>query len=478
MNKKALEKRQQILNFLQDKSEVIPEYACELYKAAIFAFDSECLPARDVYLASCCYQLLETFWKGIPNKESTDKNRKTNEMEKNKLYARAEKFNPTISYAYLKGFLQDKSSRLIFTDWRHYNPERPRPSSQSLNDVVCEVEEFILKLMKPFGEMAEMSLDEIVKYLKASLTYESMDLENIPNSKYGVGKALEYYVKQNPRKYLDDLLKFKDVVEPIYITHLFSGLRRLEKTESDWKNIAELGLWVSAEQENKDWIDSACIELLRLFKDLFESKGLQVDDGVAKNICDVIEKVLSVSKGHLLLKELESNYNGLDYANTALNSSYGVAVSSLIEYAIWQRENKKDVTCISQTLNEFLNESKYEEIWTLFGMRLPALYSTFKNRTKQNINKILPENDSANDSAKFKAAWITYIIANLSYPKMFDLLKSKFEYALKNKLYIDDEDYMEGLGRHISLYYAVYKQINLDDDMMKLIFDIPELLND
>jgi hypothetical protein len=89
-------------------------------------------------------------------------------------------------------------------------------------------------------------------------------------------------------------------------------------------------------------------------------------------------------------------------------------------------------------LDKLLNESEYEETWTLFGQYLPNLYALFQDWTKQNINKILPENDNA----KLKGAWITYIIVNQARCEMFDLLKSKFEYALKKKLYIEYKDYM------------------------------------
>jgi hypothetical protein len=324
--------------------------------------------------------------------------------------------------------------------------------------------------LKP-DKMREMSLDEIVEYLNDWIPcYENLDSKNILDSEYGLGQVLGHDVKQNTRKYLDGLLKFKGVSKPIYIVDLFSGLQGSEKTESDWKNIAELGLWTLEQKilpANKtipcnNWTD-VYITLLRLFgKDLFEPEKLYVGDEVAKSIYGIIKKLLFVSEGHLLLKKLEPNYGGLN----------GVTVSSLIEYAIWQHKNKKDIAYIIPMLDELLNKSEYEETWTLVGKYLPYLYFLFEDWTKQNINKILP----VNDNTKFKAAWITYVIANYANSTLFDLCKDKFEYALKNKLYIADKRYMEALGRHISLHYAITKQINLGDDMMKLIFNIPELL--
>jgi hypothetical protein len=170
-------------------------------------------------------------------------------------------------------------------------------------------------LLKP-DKMQEMFVDKIIKYSKNIKSEIDRDR---------FSQSLECDVKQNVKKYLNDLLKFKNVAEAIYIMNLFSGLRGTEKTESDWKNITELGLWV-LEQKNKDWIDSAGIELLRLFsKDLFKSEGLQVDDEVVKSVCGIIKKVLSVSKGHSLLKELESNYD------------VGLTMPILSKQFIWRR---------------------------------------------------------------------------------------------------------------------------------------------
>jgi hypothetical protein len=172
---------------------------------------------------------------------------------------------------------------------------------------------------------------------------------------------------------------------------------------------------------------------------------------------------------------LEPNYGGLKYIDTAANSLYGDGVSGLIEYAVWQHKNKKDISYVKPVLDKLLDERKYEETWTLFGKHLNGLYSILQDWIKQNINKIFPEDDSV----EFKAAWVTYMICNKEDVNIFDLLKSKFEYALKNKLCIDDKQFIEGLGRHISLNYALNDKINLsldDNIIMKLTFDIPEIL--
>jgi hypothetical protein len=209
-------------------------------------------------------------------------------------------------------------------------------------------------------------------------------------------------------------------------------------------------------------------ELLKLFRDLFKLEGVQVNDVIAKCIYGIIEKLLFVSEGHLLSREFKPNYGDMDYSSTALDSLYGATLSSLIKYAISQHKNKKDITLI---LDKLLDKSEYEETRTVIGKYLVDLYSIYPGWTELNINKILPENDSA----KFNAAWTTFII--FSCIDMFDLLKPKYEYALKNKLGVNSEKYMKFLGKYLlQYYYLVSGKISLDDNMMELIFDIPGLL--
>jgi hypothetical protein len=139
-------------------------------------------------------------------------------------------------------------------------------------------------------EMQKMSVDEIIEFLKS---WEREPIERL----VPLAQALEKDVKQNSRKYLDDLLKFKDNIKPIYIMNLFSGLNDVKKTENDWVNITDIGLWtlerktllVASITVDENW-NCAYIELLRLFsKKLFKSERLQVDDKVAKDIYNIIK---------------------------------------------------------------------------------------------------------------------------------------------------------------------------------------------
>jgi hypothetical protein len=196
-------------------------------------------------------------------------------------------------------------------------------------------------------EMQKKSVDEIIEFLNEEYEQGAID------SREGLVLALEKDVKQNSRKYLDDLLKFKNSnIKPIYIMNLFSGLNGVK--ENDWANIADIGLsalkrrmpLATSISVDENWND-VYIELLRLFsKELFKSEGLQVDDKVAKVIYNIIKELTFSPDGHLLSKELKANYSGLKYIEAATNSLHGNAMSGLIEYATWQHKNKKNISYI------------------------------------------------------------------------------------------------------------------------------------
>jgi hypothetical protein len=251
---------------------------------------------------------------------------------------------------------------------------------------------------------------------------------------------------------------------------LFTDLRYVKQIElCDWSIIVELGLLTLEEKNSLAYKD-----LLRLFEKLFRTKNMQLKDKSEKDILNIIHDILlNSSDGLLLSKELKQDYDDLVYLNTACSSCYGEALTCLIEYASWQYLNKKDVSDIIPILDKLLAESEYEETWTVLGCYLVKIYVVFEDWMRENINRIFPEEDEA----KFNIAWITYIISNKCYSELFILLKNKFEYVLKNKLYIKNKDYLKSLGRHCVYILCVYDE-DLDNEIIKLIFDIPELLGD
>jgi hypothetical protein len=193
---------------------------------------------------------------------------------------------------------------------------------------------------------------------------------------------------------------------------------------SDWSTIVELGLWTLQKGNSLAYTD-----LLKLFERLFETENLQLDSESVKNIFDTICELLFGSENSLLSRELEQNYIGL-------------ALTYLIKYSSLQYHNNKNVSYVTRILSNLLTWSNYEGTWAVFGRYLSTIYVMFECWIRDNIDNIFPEEDEG----KFCSAWtkIIYEVTNRKCEcplELFRLLKPKFDYALKSRLCIKNDEY-------------------------------------
>jgi hypothetical protein len=324
-------------------------------------------------------------------------------------------------------------------------------------------------------EIKNMSIDNVIKSLKSWEPPKSNGFRE--PTIIGMAESLEKDVKENPEKYLNDILKFKEISEPTYIGYLFNALSFIKKTSKDWNNIIELGLWSLEQSIPKDEIrdtfnayndwGSTHIALLRLFMQL---TSLDDSNDLSKELMNSLYQIivtLVFADDKYLLSKKEKRDD--DYYNNAINSLHGIAVKTLIEFALWLNRQKLDNTFILQNLDKLLDTSKYIETWAVFGRFLPWIDLMFHDWTIENINKILPEDNRDN----FDAAWITYIKLVNPYDNMLELIKPKIEYVLEKKLYAGVDKDERDISKHIAIYYAREK-ISLEDRIIELVFDIPE----
>jgi hypothetical protein len=317
----------------------------------------------------------------------------------------------------------------------------------------------------PENAMSNMSIKEIIKYLKPdNKTIDSSDID-------GLSDSLLADVKAAPRKYLDNLALFNEISEPTYIYSLLFGLRKYNKTQIDWNAIVNFGKWVLEQNnsinrdadfpEHSDWWYWAKQAVAELAADFFRQadKNIDIDDILLNNSFKILESLLLEKDKYL---EKERNDESIEYY-----SMFGTAFEGLIRYGLRQHNNKKSNDNL-KLLEKLLSDSAYLETWALFGRWLPCIHLMFPKWTTENIDKILPKNETK----KFKAAWTAYInFVNPSYD-MFDLMKSKFEYVLQNnKLFLGNKENNKlRIGQHIATSYA-RKKIDLNDKIMEYVFN-------
>jgi hypothetical protein len=333
-------------------------------------------------------------------------------------------------------------------------------------------------------EIAGKNIDEIIQYLKEWKPKENDSWNGASIS--GLADEVKKDAEKKPRKYLDDLEKFKDVEEPAYISHLFRGLAKFnEKTLDDWQKIIDLGKIIagkdvgeivvekqrsSFDRENS-W-DQPKRELVTIFTETFKNKEIEktLSIDLANDVFDILSKITLQEDFYLEQKEVNDNDDDRYYIR-AINSCHGEAFSALIEYGLWLRRNKREEQASKQIipiLDDLIKTSKYQETWSVMGRYLPWIMFIGEEWIKNNIDKILPENDRQ----KFDPAWLTYVNFVNPYDLVFELIKGKYLYVLENNLYKKDIEKVSnsGIPRHIINLYARGK-IGLEDKIITALFE-------
>lgn len=333
-------------------------------------------------------------------------------------------------------------------------------------------------------ELAKKSLSDIIKFLASWKPDGGFGSAN-PR---GFGDVLEKDFEKNSRKYLDDLLQFKEVSNPTYLKRIFRALVKYHsKTEDDWKKIVELGKWVSDQlnesvdnDSNYSSYDSDAHwgwckqEFARVISESFRSKensAIQIPEELFKDVISVLEKLI-FSKDVLVERFAVSGDTGDDqYYTRAINSCHGEAITAAIEFGLWLiRKNDKDLAAklALPLLDKLIAEDKYSAGWAVLGRYLPWIMLIDRGWVKENLEKIFPRNSKE----KFDAAWLTYINFVPPFDEAFEMLKEYYLLALKNLTDEEKENKRSHFkfGESIAAFYSRGK-ITLEDDLLKSLFE-------
>jgi hypothetical protein len=333
---------------------------------------------------------------------------------------------------------------------------------------------------KKEDDIKKMSVQKIVEYLQEWKPTGSFG----DPSRRGLGYVLEKDIENDPDKYLDNVLLFKNISEPSYIRIIFEAFGKvINKASKNWGHIIELGQWTLTQdkpdaklrdhhEDDPDW--SWCYKSLARFL----TSAIKNDEKeklllpYADDIFDILKNI-TLQKDDSL-RENDTNQDGDRYYNRAINSTHGEAFASMIEYGLWLGKNDKKEKAkseITPVLDELVNNSTYLETWAVFGRYLPWIDLIIPEWTKDNLDKIFPE-DGGN---KFDAAWLSYINFVNPFSDVLKFLKGKYLYVLTNHLYAKDKGESDNrqLGQHIAIYYA-RNEINIDDEIIKALFATAE----
>lgn len=319
---------------------------------------------------------------------------------------------------------------------------------------------------KSEDELALMSIPELI---------DTIDKFN-PTGRFGepdilgFAQIIEKDVVNRPQKYLENLNLFKRIKEPTYFRYLIQGLKNVKKSQSNWDDILNFGEWISKQDdvifEDKNdslkdhtWYYTHC-ELIRLISELFKSENMYSQKR-QENIYCLLKKFV-YRQDSFLEKEHEDD----EYYSRAINSLHGAALEVFIKYGLWLYNNGENQIQLFSILDNLLNSSHYLETFSIIGRYLPWLEQINHQWTIDNIDNIMPEKNVS----QFDASWLTYINYVHPYRNMYEIIKNKIEYVLKEKDYrMHGNKYDKHISYHIAVYYF-QGFVTLDSEIMKILF--------
>ncbi len=332
-------------------------------------------------------------------------------------------------------------------------------------------------------QLAKKPLKELIDFLVKWKPEKGFGSEN-PR---GLGDVIEKDFAKNPKKYLDELLLFKQVERPTYLKRVIRAFIKYEnKTKKDWEILVELGKWIADQStdfrdEEFSNFDSYAFdgdkhwgwckqEFAKLISESCKSKEQnQIPENLSKDVVLVLKKM--ILDKDVILEEWEINNNDDDrYYSRAINSCHGEALAALIEFSLLEfRRNNKDYASeiLTSVLDNLASQDSYLEGFAVLGRYLPWINLINRKWVEDNLEKILPKNNKE----KFNAVWLTYINFVPSFDDMFDLLKDKYLFALENPTDEEKDNKRSNfkLGESIAVFYSRGK-ISLEDDLLKKLF--------
>ena len=313
-------------------------------------------------------------------------------------------------------------------------------------------------------KILEMPVPELVKYLGefkgADFWRGAFDGEP---DKEGLAEVFQVAVKENPKRFTDEMDAFWGVDYFYLHKGLFWGLREawIAKKELDWEKIFNFtlkffkrdkdsilkeafqaqgddsgdGKYIYLVEDIVDLIAGGCKEDARAFDQKYFDKAEQI-----------FELVLPLPKGE---KHPDTQRDALTYA---MNTTLGKTIEAYISFAL-------RATRATKKKEENWGEIKYErffakggiEAYIWFGCYLPQMKYLDEKYTEEKI-KLFAQKKA--DDFEWQMFMEGYLFAHTVYQDLYSLMRAHYIMALENKVF--EESIENRLVSHIALGYLYY----------------------
>lgn len=322
------------------------------------------------------------------------------------------------------------------------------------------------------NDLSVMSTDDLIEYLK---TWQPSD--RFVESKYGLRRELEKVVLHAPKRFADEIVKFKDV-PPVYISALLSGLRKTAEEDKAfaWVPVLEFCRWVVESplpSNDEDWEDVKQ-QVAWLLRTGFIN-GL-IDDEYREQVWSIISQLLEKSPD---LKGGPAELTNIEMQ--LFNLPRIVVLHAAMSYQFWLQRRPEEVGLAAEMkalLNPLLQVDS-PALKAFWGYYVSYLYRLDSEWVQQNLHYIFVKNDDL-----WEAAWHGYIATqNRLYSENLAAFKEQYKRAISivGIRYAPDElpkEADEHLAAHLMIFY-LRGLLTLDspDDLLTMFYETaPDIL--
>jgi hypothetical protein len=339
-------------------------------------------------------------------------------------------------------------------------------------------------------DLATSTVSEIVTFLG---TWEPQDGWMSPSPE-GLGRQLSSVVTKDPARFAEEAQKFQEL-DPTYVRAVVYGLEQAarENLKFNWNPVLQLCEWAAKQpheipDRNKDqgeadpdwgWAFKAIGSLLLLG---LQSKSNAIPFELREQVRSVLEGLASNPEP---TKETEAEYLRLknDPMTMALNTERPKAISAVIAYALWAKQNleaqSKDgkpkalwfekMPEVQRVLDLHLDPHLDSSlaVRSAYGQGLAWLVALDESWVARNIPRIFP---TAAERAELRdAAWDSFVICWNPSDILLRVLRAEYARAIE-RIPTEPREWKypqapkERLAEHILWLYG-WGRIGLDDPL-------------
>jgi hypothetical protein len=284
----------------------------------------------------------------------------------------------------------------------------------------------------------------------------------------GLGKTLSAVVGKLPEKFASVAESFQSL-PPALAWGYFEGLTAvLERGEQfDWEHPFRLMKAIASKQHSEstslrapswDWANRSALRVLE--------KGLQTQtSGLNTSYRELAWEALTGFTEHPdPTPEHEAVYGGsnMDPLNLSINTIRGVAMNTVVEYALWLHRNGElshgftDAPEVFEVLSHHLDVEfePSQAIRSVYGRWLPWLFLADREWTRNNVHRILAEGGALGG-----VAWNTYVTWVRPFNDMLPELRDYYAAAIEAMPEHEDDKAggmhspNESMASHLMSYY-------------------------